>query len=634
MKTALLLIDLQNDYLAASGLEPARNLIVNHAEALLRRGRELAIPVLHVWTTVSRENDQRMPHWKHTNRWNCEAGTPGHEPPAALQPLNGEPVIHKTFFSAFSNPTLEPRLRELGIQTLILSGVHLHACVRQTALDAYERGFEVCIADDATGSDDPVHAAITRRYLSNRAARLLNTESLVAAMSGWTRPSVDVDVRSVVARAEVGYRTWKDTKAETKFGMIERVATMLEKEASNLSQQMADEIGKPILYGETEARRTAEMLRAIIRRCAVAVDEVHSTGVLIRRRPHGIVALVTPWNNPIYIALGKIVPALLCGNVVVWKPSPHAEKVSRALLEIFVSSGCPEEVLQLLCGDRSTAEALMADSSVAAVSITGSSQAGYVAQEICARRRIPLQAELGGNNAAIVWDDAELCEAARRITDGAFGMAGQRCTANRRVIVHEQVYDNFLRMLISETAALHSGDPKQRSTRIGPLVSAEHCARVAAVVDRCAAQGNHIERVKPLNFVALSTSQVLSWHPPVIVCCDDPAAEIVQEETFGPVLVVQKANDWEHAMALCNGVRQGLAAALFSRSAKRQQQFLLQAQAGILKLNQATADAALDVPFGGWKTSGIGPPEHGSYDLDFYLRPQTCYDAAPDTLWK
>ncbi len=629
MKPVLLLVDLQDDYLAAPALEPGRGEIVERAAALLRSCREHSIPVIHVWTTVSRECDRRMPHWKLADRWSCEAGTPGHAPPESLRPVAGETVVHKTFFSAFSSPELEPELRNRGAGAIIIAGVHLHACVRQTALDGYERGFEVWIAEDAVGSDDPVHAAITRRYLADRAMRFAAVAPMVAGLReavGVPGPAADpAPARAAGQRARSAFRRLDDFPLEARGAMWERLAAALEGEATELAGQMAREIGKPVRYGRTEVVRTAELLRAVIRRCGENEMEPLAPGVLLRRRPHGVVALITPWNNPIYIALGKIAPAILCGNAVLWKPSPLARAVSRRLLELMLATGCPSGLVNLIEGGQDAAAALMADPEVDAVSLTGSSKAGFAAQEICARRRIPLQAELGGNNAAIVWWDCDLREAAQRIAEGAFGMAGQRCTANRRVIVHESIYDEFVGMVNDEAVALPSGDPLNPDTRVGPLVDAGQAARVAALIGRCAAEGHRIIEIAPRIFSPLTSEQLPAWRAPALVCCDDPAAEIVQQETFGPVLVVQRARHWEHAMELCNGVRQGLAAALFSRSVEVQQRFLDQARAGILKINQATADAAVDAPFGGWKSSGVGPPEHGCFDSEFYLRPQTCY---------
>lgn len=616
MNSALLLVDLQNDFLSAANLEPGRGEIIERTSALLESCRTRSIPVIHILTTVSRKDDERMPHWKAQNRWSCESGSAGHETPESLRPAIGETVMHKTRFSAFTIPDLEPHLRRLDISRIIIAGVYLHACVRQAALDAYERGFEVCIADDAVGSDDPVHAAITRRYLASRAASFRKVVDLMDDSCddcGKGKGAMMFPRSTVIpSKAPLGDR-------------LERVASSLEQEAISLAQAMAREIGKPIDFGEMEARRTAEMLRAVIRRCEGSRDEIQSSGVTLRRRPHGRVAIVTPWNNPIYIALGKIAPALLYGNTVAWKPSPHATIVSQSLLEILRSCDCGENELQFVQGDHTVAGELMADLLTDAVSLTGSSLAGYAAQEICARRHIPLQAELGGNNAAIVWDDCDLRDVARVVAAGAFDMAGQRCTANRRVIVHESVYTEFLRHLEVEAAAIPAGDPLQHGTRIGPMVSAAHGSRVALLIARSKAEGHRVIQVEPRQFLAPAADQIKAWHPPVLVCCDDPKAEIVQEESFGPVLVIQRARTWSEAMSLCNGVRQGLVAALFSNSVGHRDRFLEEARSGILKINRTTADAEIDVPFGGWKASGIGSPEHGACDLELYTRLQTVY---------
>ena len=172
MRPALLLVDLQNDFLSAAGLEPPAAAVVAGARRLLAGAREAAIPVVHVVTTVDAAADDRMPHWRTLGRWRCVRGTPGHAAPAVLSPAAGEATVSKRFFSAFSSPDLERVLGAAGADTLVVAGVHLHGCVRGTVLDAYERGFRVWVAEDAVGTDDPLHGAITRRYLEGRAARL------------------------------------------------------------------------------------------------------------------------------------------------------------------------------------------------------------------------------------------------------------------------------------------------------------------------------------------------------------------------------------------------------------------------------------------------------------------------------
>jgi nicotinamidase-related amidase len=183
MKPLLLLIDLQNDFLAAEGLEPSREEVVRRAADLLDGFRAVEAPVVHVWTTVSRAEDRRMPHWKREGRWICEEGTPGHAPPPELRPRPGETVVHKTGFSAFVAPELDALLRAKAVDLVAVAGVHGHACVRQAVLDVYERHpVEILVAADATASYDSAHAEITRRYLERRAARYVPVTELVARL--------------------------------------------------------------------------------------------------------------------------------------------------------------------------------------------------------------------------------------------------------------------------------------------------------------------------------------------------------------------------------------------------------------------------------------------------------------------
>jgi nicotinamidase-related amidase len=179
MKPALLLIDLQNDFLGAKGLEPAAGMVVERAHRVLDCARKSSVPVIHVWTTVhapGQDLDTRMPHWKRANKWSCVAGTTGHETPLELRALTDETIVHKRFFSAFESGALDEVLKARGIDTLILAGVHEHGCIRAAVLDAYARGFRVLVAEDAIGSDDALHSAITKRYLEQRAAQYLPVE--------------------------------------------------------------------------------------------------------------------------------------------------------------------------------------------------------------------------------------------------------------------------------------------------------------------------------------------------------------------------------------------------------------------------------------------------------------------------
>jgi acyl-CoA reductase-like NAD-dependent aldehyde dehydrogenase len=430
-----------------------------------------------------------------------------------------------------------------------------------------------------------------------------------------------------VAAVRACAKDWRNTPLAERVNLVRRLAATLNVEAESLAHLIAAEVGKPIRFCRSELQHCLDMLDAIARRAKHADEPIATNpACFARRRPHGVVAAITPWNNPLYIPLGKIVPAMVFGNGVVWKPAPEAQEISRSLLHCLGKAGWPVGLIGLLEGGPREGEALMRDAGVGAVTITGSLAAGRAAQDICAERHIPLQAELGGNNAAIVWPDADLDDAARKLAAGAFEMAGQRCTATRRLIVHADVRDKFLPLLIEAAASLKWGDPSDPDTDVGPLVSAKHRDRVARMVER--ARQDCARPILPLGETpARGERHAGQFYPPTILACDDSGSEIVQEESFGPVLVVQTARDFDHAIALMNGVRQGLAAALFAASPQVKQAFLDRAEAGILKLNQSTSGAEIDAPFGGWKSSGLGPPEHGRFDLEFFTRAQTVYGA-------
>jgi acyl-CoA reductase-like NAD-dependent aldehyde dehydrogenase/nicotinamidase-related amidase len=624
-------VDLQRDYLDAPGLEPSAGHVIHECHRLLEACRARDIPVIHLWTSVTREQDERMPHWKAVDQWRCEVGTAGHAPPGALTPRSGETTLPKTGFSPFTRPDLERHLATGAYDTALIAGVHLHACVRETILGAYERGLRVWVADGATGSDDPLHAAITRRYLAQRGIRFASVDAIAAMLDAADAKTSVPPFTVHQASLPLPLASVPGTKlipAAARAALLEVLAGQLEEQAQELAHAMADEIGKPVYYAEGEVQRTAAMLRTIVQRAMADGDTNHGDTHEVRHRPLGTVAVVTPWNNPLYIPLGKIAPALLYGNTVAWKPSPLSVGISRRIHQLLrATEPRLESILTLVEGGRDAAEQLMQHPGIHAVTLTGSLETGCSAHEICARRHLPFQAELGGNNAAILWEDADLREAARLVAEGAFGQAGQRCTANRRVIVHAACRDAFLAHLQEETRRLPWGSPLEKSTRIGPLVSAAHGARFRRLLRDAEQEGWPALWPQAPREPDASWRHAGAWHLPVIIPCDNPQAEVVQHESFAPLLVVQTARHWDEAIEFLNGVPQGLAAAVFTQSQDITARFLTEAQAGILKVNQSTADAGLDLPFGGWKSSGLGPPEHGRFDREFYTRAQTVYAA-------
>jgi len=676
MKPSLLLIDLQNDFLNNPSLCPASGEAIHHASRLLDGCRENAIPIIHVWTSVKTDDYARMSHWKETGRWICVEKTEGHDSPHSLQPSETEKVIHKTVFSPFVETDLGQTLSALQCDTLILSGVHTHSCIRATALDAYQRGYKVIVAEDAVASDNPLHASMTRQHLEDKGIRFVSVDQILNPLRRdaathrntvssrilpamfinggvtegdfqefirhaspartdeilWDVPICGgIHVAQAVDSAKQAGSCWRNQSVPQRVEILRRLTKRVEIESEQLVRRIVLEVGKPITEARAEVKRGAALLKAVIQYSDLPLERPCGPNSLLRYRPLGVIACITPWNNPLAIPLGKIAPALLYGNTVVWKPAPAGSAIAHHLLRMLMESGCPPGVVNLVCGDRSTAVQLMLSERIDAVTVSGSLFVGYTAQEICTRRNIPLQAELGGNNAAIVWSDCNQRQAVSEISAAAFGFAGQRCTANRRVVVDERCYEPFLKAMRASVSELVWGEPADPATQVGPLISLEIRDRVEAVVLR--AESDAVEIYSPHRDSALFAELMRTgaYYPPTVICSDDPTQEIVQEETFGPVLVIQKATDWDHAVMLCNGVKHGLVSALFSESREFQSRFLDEAQAGILKLNVATAGADAESPFGGWKASGTGPPEHGVSDREFYTQTQTVYRAGMDS---
>ena len=647
MKPALLLVDLQNDYLAAAGLEPAASILVFHATALLDRCRKRGIPVIHIWTTIDRAHDRRLPHWKQAGRWQCVAGTEGHKTPGPLQPVEGEIVVNKSGFNGFAGGELDAALKKLHCDTVIIAGLHLHTCVRTVAAESLERAWQVFIAADSVASNDPVYAAATRRWLEERGVACDSTSAVLSRLDGNPSPKLihrspretrnilfevavagPEEIAVATRSAQSGWKTWRQTDLNFRCRVLQETARRLEAAAPDLARQMAVEIGKPVTQGMEELRRAAANIRDILQRAAAFKFQQREAGGVVRHEPVGVIALISPWNNPVAIPVGKIAPALVYGNMVVWKPAPAATKIAEAVLKLLHESGVPENAVRLLTGDHSTAQKLAADELVNAVTLTGSAPAGHAIQEICARRFLPLQAELSGNNAAIVWDAADQPRAAAQIAWGAFGFAGQRCTANRRVIVSAAAFESFLSELVAAAKKMRWGDPLAGSTDIGPLIHAGKRDEQADLIQAAHAAGAIHRMEFPLAAHAGEAwVQAGAYAQPVIACCDRPEHPVVQEETMSPLLVVQRAENFAEALKLCNGVRHGLGAALFSDAPELQRQFLAEARAGILKINSTTAGVDVAMPFGGWKMSGLGPPEHGEGDRLFYTRMQAVYGA-------
>ena len=434
------------------------------------------------------------------------------------------------------------------------------------------------------------------------------------------------DVHAAALAVRAAQSTWAAWSPERRADVLEAWAGLLAARCDDLTSRIVEQVGKPVAAARDEVDRAVAHVRTaawLVRRPG-ALQQAIAAGVDARQRPVGVIGAITPWNNPLALACGKIGPALAFGNGVILKPAPEGAAVTQDLAELLVEAGAPQGILAVVNGGAETGRLVVEEPIVGAIAVTGSIATGRDLAVRCARLGKALQAELGGNNAAIVLADADLDAVVPTLVRGSYSYSGQRCTALRRYVVVESILDELVARVAEEIDALVVGDPRDPATDLGPLISRAARDRVAAAVAQAGSRGAVVVR----DAVTPAALEGGAWLTPGLVVVHDRSAAIVQQETFGPVVVIQPAADLDDALAAANGVEQGLVMALCSTDPAARERFAERAQAGILLDGAGPLPIHPDAPFGGWKASGVGPPEHGEWDIAFVTRAQARYGPA------
>jgi benzaldehyde dehydrogenase (NAD) len=344
---------------------------------------------------------------------------------------------------------------------------------------------------------------------------------------------------------------------------------------------------------------------------------------MIRRIPVGVVSAITPWNSPSVLGMRVVAPALALGNAVVLKPDPQTPVIGGAMFEaVFREAGLPDGLLQIVVGGADVGEALVTDPNVNVVSFTGSTAAGRRVGELAGARLKKVALELGGNNAFIVLDDADLAAATAAGAFSSFQFQGQVCFAAGRHIVHESVADDYIDALRSKAEGLRMGDPYREDVQLGPIVNEKQVRRVADIVDRSVAGGARL--------VIGGGHEGLFYEPTVLadVTEDLPA---FTDEIFGPVAPVTTFRTDEEAIALANSSAYGLVGAVYSTSLSRGLSVANRIKAGMVHVNDGTLNDEATIPFGGTGMSGNGARYGGEANLDNFTEWQwvTVRDEPP-----
>jgi aldehyde dehydrogenase (NAD+) len=446
---------------------------------------------------------------------------------------------------------------------------------------------------------------------------------------GTVRLSTREEARRAVEIAYDAFREWKNTPAPTRGRIVMRAARLLEDNKEELAQILTREEGKTIGESRGELQRSinvAEFCAGEARRLngETIQSELPANFAYTIKQPHGVVALITPWNFPVAIPVWKIAPALVAGNTIVFKPAETTPATAVRVVEIFEEAGVPKGVLNLILGaGAEIGEEIANHQAVKAVSFTGSTEIGIKLYGQCASRGAKVQCEMGGKNPVVVMEDCDMDLAVESTAQGAFGSTGQRCTATSRAVVIDRIADEFVERIVARAKRMRLGDGALPETEMGPSVDEKQFNTVLKYIDIGREDGAEIltggRRAEDEN---LENGYFVE---PTVFDHVTPDMRIAQEEIFGPVLSVLRVKDFDEAMVVANDSQYGLTSSIFTGDPNLIFRFVQEIETGMTHINSPTTGGEAHIPFGGIKMTGIGEREQGSTALDFYTELKVVY---------
>lgn len=423
------------------------------------------------------------------------------------------------------------------------------------------------------------------------------------------------DIDMAVSAARNAYNNWRLTPAPKRGEIIIRAAEMLCKKKQELGEIVTREMGKVLSEGLGDVQEAIDMayyMGGEGRRLAgeTVPSELANKDCKSIRVPIGVFALITPWNFPTAIPAWKIFPALISGNTVVIKPSSYTPVCAAKLIEIITEAGFPDGVLNLVHGTGDeVGEYLATHPNIDGVSFTGSTQVGEKLAKMCSALDKKISCEMGGKNAIIVMDDANIDLAVEGAIWGGFGTTGQRCTAASRIIVHRGIYNKFLNMFTKAASKLRMGNGLLKTTDVGPAINDLQLKKILNYIEIGKKEGAKLViGGKGYNKGACANGYFIE---PTIFADVKPNMRIAQEEIFGPVVSVIKASGLDEAIKIANNVKYGLSSAIYTQDVNRSAIAERDLDTGLVYINASTIGAEIQLPFGGTKKSGLGHREAG-----------------------
>jgi betaine-aldehyde dehydrogenase len=434
-----------------------------------------------------------------------------------------------------------------------------------------------------------------------------------------------------VAAAERGQRIWAAMTGAERGRVLRKTSDLLRAANDELAMLETQDTGKPIQETSVvDVLSGADCLEYYAGIAATLTGQHIDLGPqafgYVRREPLGVVAAIGAWNYPIQIACWKAAPALACGNAMIFKPSDLTPLTALRLAEIFTEAGLPEGVFNVVQGGVETGRLLSRHPKIQKISLTGSVETGKKVMGDAATTLKAVTMELGGKSPLIVFDDANLDNAVSGALMANFYSAGEVCSNGTRVFVHRAIMANFLDKLLARTAKMVIGDPQDRATHVGALISRDHMQKVLTYIERGKAEGARLLcGGEAVTQGALAKGNFVS--PAIFDHCTDNMV-IVREEIFGPVMCVLEFDDEDEVVTRANDTDFGLSAAVFTNDLTRAHRVIAQLQAGTCWINQYNV-TPIELPFGGYKQSGIGR-ENGHAAIDHYSQLKSVYVALGD----
>ncbi len=468
------------------------------------------------------------------------------------------------------------------------------------------------------------------KWLDARSGRRFERENpATREITGSYPLSGPEDVQDAACAAAEAQRAWRRIPAPRRGEILFRAGEILVREKERFARDLTSEMGKVLKEARGDVQEAIDMTYYMAgegRRMfgQTTPSELPDKFAMSVRAPVGVVGLITPWNFPMAIPSWKIMPALVTGNTVVFKPSQFAPKSSHNLIAALEEAGLPPGVINLVHGEGSSVgQAIIEHPSVALVSFTGSNAVGKQIAVRCAELGKPVSLEMGGKNAITILDDADIPLAIDGVVWSAFGTTGQRCTAASRVLVQSGVYDDVATRLVDRALKLRLGDGLEEATDVGPVVNPPALEKIASYIPVGHSEGAKLacggERAHPTGL------ERGYFFQPTVFTGVMPSMRIAQEEIFGPVTALIRVESLDEAIEVNNGVMYGLSSSIYTRDVNRAFRAVEGLDTGLVYVNAGTIGAEVHLPFGGTRGTGNGHREAGIAALETFTEWKSVY---------